>query len=230
MLDQKDNATAHKALEYDEQIQKTIPFYPEFHNQTIQLVKACKPSPDLWLDTGCGTGMLVRKSIDVFCQTKFLLCDPSVAMLQVAKEALSGYPDRIAFLEPASTQELHFNRGIKPDVITAIQAHHYLSASDREKATTNCFDLLKTDGLYITFENVSPVTNAGIEIGKRNWGNFQLSKGKTEEQVENHLSRFGVDYFPIPVEEHLALYRRCGFKTVEIFWYSYMQAGFFCIK
>jgi len=48
--------------------------------------------------------------------------------------------------------------------------------------------------------------------------------------VENHLKRFNVEYFPINIEEHLSLLRKSGFSVVEMFWYSYMQAGFYCIK
>ncbi|MGD0856485.1 MAG: hypothetical protein ABSA18_11850 [Dehalococcoidia bacterium] len=34
----------------------------------------------------------------------------------------------------------------------------------------------------------------------------------------------------VTVEEHLDLYRSCGFAVVELFWLSCMQAGFYCIK
>ena len=100
----------------------------------------------------------------------------------------------------------------------------------RLAATRKCYELLKPGGLYITFENIRPLTAAGTEIGKTNWKNFQIAAGKTADEAENHIQRFGVEYFPITVEEHLALLRGCGFKVVELLWYSYMQAGFYCIK
>ena len=59
---------------------------------------------------------------------------------------------------------------------------------------------------------------------------YQLSKGKDAEAVKDHMKRFDSEYFPITVEEHLKLLKACGFQTVELFWYSYMQAGFYCIK
>ena len=133
-------------------------------------------------------------------------------------------------LEAVSTQNIPNNIGYKPDVITAIQAHHYLSAKDRSRATEVCYNLLGNDGIFVTFENISPMSQRGVEISKRYWGNYQLSKGKSKEQVEAHIDRFGKEYFPITVEEHLKLYNNCGFKTVELLWYSYMQAGFYCIK
>jgi tRNA (cmo5U34)-methyltransferase len=89
---------------------------------------------------------------------------------------------------------------------------------------------LKKNGIYVAFENISPFTEKGTEIGKKYWKDFQISKGKSEEEVESHLNRFNVEYFPINVEEHLSLFRSCRFEVVELFWYSYMQAGFYCIK
>jgi len=230
LANQKDNASAHSAAQYDEQILRTIPYYDKFHEETIHFVKSYLPEPIIWLDTGCGTGSLVYKCLPFFPDTQFILSDPSAAMLEAAREKLSGSDDRVRFLKPAATQNLASDLSGKPDVITAIQAHHYLSVPDRKKATEVCFDLLKTDGIFITFENIAPMTKSGIETGKKNWGEYQLSKGKTKEEIENHLARFGKEYFPITIQEHLSLYRSCSFKAVEMLWYSYMQAGFYCIK
>ena len=74
------------------------------------------------------------------------------------------------------------------------------------------------------------MTEIGIEIGKRNWKSFQLSKGRDQETVENHIKRFDTMFFPITVEEHLSLLREMGFNAVELLWYSCMQAGFYCVK
>ena len=48
--------------------------------------------------------------------------------------------------------------------------------------------------------------------------------------MQDHLARFGVDYFPLTVDEHLQMLTKCGFRVVELFWYSVMQAGFYCLK
>ena len=90
--------------------------------------------------------------------------------------------------------------------------------------------LLKNGGLYITFENVRPSTSIGVEIGMEYWKNFQESRGRNQKTVENHLERFDVEYFPITIEEHLSLLKRSGFSVVELFWRSYMQAGYYGIK
>jgi tRNA (cmo5U34)-methyltransferase len=192
---------------------------------------SAKSRPKVWLDTGCGTGTLVEQAIKYFYDTLFILSDPSAAMLNQAKSKLANLScDRVKFLEPAPTQEIKLKNGERPDVITAIQSHHYLSAEDRIKATAKSYELLQNDGIYITFENICPLTKQGIEIGKEYWKQFQVDSGKEKLEAEKHMKRFGVEYFPITIEEHINLLKSVGYRTVEMLWYSYLQAGFYCIK
>lgn len=227
----RDNATPHPSSAYDRQILDTIPNYDCFHREAIDVVKAAGIEPKVWLDTGAGTGTLVKRCMDLFPETLFILADPSGSMLEEVKKKFAGCgPGRILILDPVGTQELTLPGGLHPDVITAIQAHHYLSAEERKKASQVCHDVLNKGGILITFENIRPFTEKGIETGKRKWGCYQSSRGRDAETVEKHLERFGSEYFPITVEEHLNLYRECGFETVELLWYSCMQAGFYCIR
>lgn len=230
-MTRSDNATPHPAALYDNGISSTIPYYYCFHEETINIVKAVMKEPVLWLDTGCGTGTLVRRCLDAFPNTNFFLVDPSGEMMLQAKKKLDAYAaGRVKLLESATTQQLGLKPDLHFDVVTAIQCHHYMPAKERIAATRVCYDALSGGGVFITFENVRPLTVTGIAIGKRNWGNYQLSSGKDQNQVKKHLERFDVEYFPITIEEHLELYRNCGFAVVEILWFSCMQAGFYCIK
>jgi Methylase involved in ubiquinone/menaquinone biosynthesis len=222
-----DNSTPHTAETYDAQVRKTLPYYDSFHSETLNLIKATKVAPEAWLDTGCGTGTLAQKAIAQYPETTFVLADPSVQMLQAAKQKLSGYGN-VEFIE-APTENLT-ELTTRFDVVTAIQSHHYSTVQGREQATQVCYNLLNQKGIYITFENTRPFTQQGTVIGLENWKNWQIKSGKTQEQAEAHIKRFGAEYHPITVEEHLALLRRTGFSVVELLWYSYLQAGFYCIK
>ncbi|SFM72191.1 class I SAM-dependent methyltransferase [Methanolobus profundi] len=226
-----ENKTPHLPEDYDSKISAVLPYYRSFHDETIYLVRSLPEAPNIWMDTGCGTGTFVSKAIEHFPDTRFLMVDPSEGMLEQAMEKLSTYPcNKIEILEASATQDITKELSEQPDVITAIQCHHYLDMENRKRAVGKCYELLKEGGIFITFENISPLTEEGIDVGKRYWGDFQSRHGRTEEEIEIHLERFGTEYFPITVEEHLELLRETGFRTVELFWYSYMQAGFYCIK
>jgi tRNA (cmo5U34)-methyltransferase len=224
------NLSSHTAQEYDSQVRKTIPWYDAFSDITFELIKVVCPSPELWLDTGCGTGTLILKAADIFSSAKFVCCDPSEPMITEAKNKLSHIPpERIEILKPATTQNINWKED-SSDIVTAFMCHHYLSVEERIKASYKCFNLLKDGGVYITFENISPATDYGIKNGLAMWGTYQLSQGKPEEEINKHLSRFGVELKPITIQKHIEILKNCGFKTVELFWYTYMQAGFYAIK
>ncbi|MDG6245020.1 MAG: class I SAM-dependent methyltransferase [Methanolobus sp.] len=225
------NSAKYPPEDFDANITKTIPYYDSFHMETINLVKSLPHRPHVWLDTGCGTGTLIHRAAEHFQNTRFLLMDPSESMLQQAKKKLSSLPARrIIFLEPSTTEGFIADIDERPDVITAIQCHHYLNQEERIKAIDVCYGLLENEGMFISFENIRPLTEKGTVIFKEYLRHFQLSLGKDPHAVQKYLDRFDTEYFPITIEEHLDLLRKAGFRTVEMFWYSYMQAGFYCIK
>ena len=118
----------------------------------------------------------------------------------------------------------------RPDVITAIQAHHYLRPDGRAQATRACYDLLQPGGLYVTCENIRPRTERGLAFGLERWRRFQVRAGRDMKTAGDHTQRFGRDYFPILLSEHFDLLARCGFVDVEMFWHSHLQAGFYAFK
>jgi tRNA (cmo5U34)-methyltransferase len=228
MKPQNDNTTPHRSDEYDAKVRQTIPLYDSLHRETIDLVRTLRPAMSLWLDTGCGTGNLAELALPAFPRCTFLLADPSDSMLALARKKLEPCGDRVVFLGPADTGSVRTD--LSPDVITAIQAHHYLDGQGRERATARCRELLKEGGLYVTFENTRPETGEGVRLGLERWKRFLVDGGRSVAEAEAHAKRFGTEYFPITVNEHVSLLKQTGFRTVELFWFSYMQAGFYAIK
>src|SRR4030042_3502595 len=90
MYGKYDNCTPFSADEFDRGIKKSLPYYEEFHNETINLVKAIKRKAGIWLDTGCGTGLFIEKAVIQFKSMHFILSDPSAEMLRIAENKLRG--------------------------------------------------------------------------------------------------------------------------------------------
>lgn len=225
----KDNSTPHSASHYDDQVRMRIPYYDAFHSETLRLVQSFNPDPQVWLDTGCGTGSLVEKALKRFPNCKFLLADPSEMMMKTAKQKLAADEGRVEFLPLCDSQSIRRDKETI-DVITAIQAHHYCDTENRAKSTQRCFELLKCGGIYITFENIRQNSDETTMLGLGMWREFQQDQGLSAEDTAAHLARFDKEFFPITIDEHLAILNYCGFREFAIFWVSVMQAGFYAIK
>lgn len=221
----KDNRTSQPAALYDATVHKTIPYYHTFHTEALELIRTIRPSPTQWLDTGCGTGTLIARAAAEFVDVQFVAADPSAAMLELAKVKLTGVS---AEFVQAGSEVLDLPNRF--DTVTAVMVHHYLNREQRSRATKNCFDALKDGGVYITFETVRPFSDKGLEAGLRRWGRHQLASGKSPDEVEKHIARYGTELLPITIADHLELLRITGFSAVEILWASGLQAGFFAVK
>ena len=221
----RDNKSAHNSNVYDDRITSVLPYYREYHAQIIDLVdKLDIPNPN-WLDTGCGTGTLAARVFEKRDDVRFTLADPSVGMLEKAKEKLSGRD--VEFINQSSL-EISFTD--EYDIVTAVQSHHYLQKDERKRAVKNCYEALKESGLFVTFENICMSDPKSDEIAMKRWFAFLEEHGNTPEEVQVQKDRRGVETLPITIEEHINLLRDCGFRSVDMLWTSYLQAGFWAIK
>lgn len=220
------NKTPFNSNDYDSQVRKVIPFYDSIYEQIIELIKVYHGDKQIsLLDTGCGSGNMAIAANDSLNISELVLCDPSQDMLDIAAERTSGI--KCEFRRTGSQQldlEEHF------DVVTAIQSHHYFDKETRKAAVANCYRALKKDGLFICFENTAPFTEQGKEIMLDRVAAFGLKAGRAPEAVISHRARYGTEFFPLNISEHLKLLNDTGFRTAEIFWHSYMQSGFYAIK
>lgn len=225
-----DNTSAHPAREYDAGVRGVIPFYDTLQAEVLDLVGTAQPGASLWVDTGCGTGSLAEKAIAAFPKTRFLLADPSEAMLAEARVRLAGNPRINAFLATGSAGLAGAVAAGSAQVVTAILCHHYLDKPARLAALQSCGKILEKGGLLVVVENTDCESAPGRDLMLARWRRFQLARGRTAEAVQQHLARFGTELRPIRVAEHLELFHEAGFPVAELFWRAHAQAGFFAVK
>ena len=217
--------TAFRVEEYDAKIRQTLPFYEEFYEQIVDTLDISGKKNVSWLDVGCGTGKMYEAASKRISMQEFVFTDISEEMLAIVKERFQAMGNRFRQMAVLELEEIE-----KYDVVTAIQVYHYLSEKDRELAVRKCRRALKTEGIFFTFENVAPNSEFGRRLHLDRWKAYQVRNGKSMEEAEDHMKRYGTEYFPLTVEAHLELMRQCGFQTVELIWMSYMQAGFMGVK
>ena len=220
------NKTPFTAESYDANVRKVIPYYDIIYDQIFSLIKTIFADRKIaLLDTGCGCGTLGARAAKELDLSELVLCDPSDGMLAAAEKKLAGY--ECGFVKTGS-EGLEFEEHF--DVVTAIQSHNYFDRPTREKAVGRCYKALKNGGIFICFENTAPFSETGKEILLERVAGFQRGAGRSEEDVRAHTARYGTEFFPINVSEHLELLEKTGFACAELFWHSYMQSGFYGIK
>lgn len=222
----KDNTTSQPAAEYDANITKTIPYYKIIQEESLRIIGALQKDPKNWLDAGCGTANLSAQAIQLFPDCQFTLSDPSAPMLDIAREKLSGC--NCSFLAGA-TESLTLPAE-SLDVITACLSHHYSSKADKAKILNNCYQALRPGGIYLTIETVLKDSELAVDTGVELWRLAQIKAGKTEEAANKHVSRLGTELAPVTIHEHFELMKNAGFKIVELYWVSGMQAAFYAVK
>lgn len=221
----KDNASAFNVSNYDEKIKMTLPYYEDFYKQVIDVVKIQFDRPLRWLDVGCGTGKMAEAAFNNVNIDRFVFYDNSKQMIETAQKR---FRNKNADFIALSVQEL--DKSEEFDIATAIQVFHYLQREERTEAVRKCYNALRTNGMFITFENFAPFSEYGKGLFLNRWRQYQLSQGKSAGECDNHINRYGKDYFPISISEHLEVLNNCGFKGVEILWVSNMQVGLLGIK
>lgn len=219
-----DNASAHKAAEYEVEVRKTIPFHAEMLALAVEVGFAVRPAAKRWLDTGAGPGALGARVIERAPAIELTIADPSEAMLEIARARLPK-----ARVLQCTSQELPAD--LAPlDVITAVQCHHYGDMEARMLAVSRCHELLAEGGALVVFENVRAESDAGHALQRARWAAWQRAQGRDDATVEKHLAREGAQFFPIRVSQHLGLFAHLGFATVELVFRAYGQAGFLAVK
>lgn len=220
-----DNKSAFSSTEYDRKIRQALPYYDEFYEQVIELVKLFNHNALRWLDLGCGTGKMGSVAFENLELERFVFCDSSDEMIRMVKGIFKCHNAEFSVCDIKKISYANeFN------VITAMQVNHYLHIDERKITLQKCYEALENNGLFISFENFAPFTDLGRIVYLEKWKRYQIKQGKSLEECENHVKRYGKDYFPISISENIELMRNCGFKAVEILWLSNMQVGLWGIK
>lgn len=217
---------AFSAENYDRDILNTIPYYDEVYNQIADMVSIAFLNKAVsWLDVGCGTGKMAKVALEQCNVEKMICTDDSSAMLEAARQKISS-----SYVEFLKIPIKEINYDLQFDVIISILINHYLAYEERLIAVKNCYNALKEEGIYITFENFAPCDGTMKKLYLKRWEKYQYSKGKSIKECEEHLSRYDIEYFPITIQEQIRILKMCGFRSIEIFWCSYMQVGILARK
>ena len=212
--------------EYDAKIRSTIPRYDALLSDALDVAVHSGVDVKYWVDVGAGTGNMAIMAMARFPKAKFTLLDISSDMLSVAKSKAGE--ERTVYVHGSSDRMKIADQSA--DVVTCIQSNHYYEEDGHAKVLEECYRILRPGGLLIVSENVASRTEGGYRLARSRIKSYLVEKGDTDEAAEKYLDRYGTEYHPHTVEQHIKLLEDAGFRDVEVFFYNYGQAGFFAFR
>lgn len=146
------------AAGYDIAAQFIHPYYEEVQSQVLQILQAhfamSSSHETTIIDAGGGSGRLVEKLLLADERYRALIVDQSAAFLQLAKDRLKSFGDRVHF-ELAKLQDSwsdHF--ATNPDAVVSMSAIHHLEPTEKQTFFGRLIGQLNTGGIFINGDEV----------------------------------------------------------------------------
>ena len=225
----KDNLSNFHSNSYDNGVRQVIPYYPLIHQEAVNIIRAMDKRPEIWLDTGCGTGHLVSEALLHFPGCRYELIDPSPGMLEKVRERFAEEP-MVSILDPCASEDLPGELAGKADVVSAMFCHHYRKLDEQKDSVSSCLRVLRPGGVFLTAVHCASDTEIGDTLARKSWTRFQTERGRSAEEINAHFGRLGDCLYLYTVDRYKQMLEEAGFRTVELFWRAGMQCGFFAIR
>ncbi|WP_252059793.1 class I SAM-dependent methyltransferase [Acinetobacter sp. AHP123] len=210
---------------YDEHIRKLIPGYEVIHQQVDAILQSVlKPNAHI-LIVGCGTGYELEYLLKRHPNWKFTAVDPSLTMLQKAKEQveLLDKSSQVTFIHgdtSALPLEPYF------DAALSILVAHFVADDIKPVFFKEIYDRLKEKAVLLTYDLMTCVNPQQLQALPY----LCLDQGLTEEQCQKMLERMAQDFFSLTTEGYIKLLQKTGFESVQPYTQILTYQGFIAKK
>jgi tRNA (cmo5U34)-methyltransferase len=214
-----------------------IPLAQEQLGVMMSILKSRKEPVELFLDLGCGDGILGAAILGEYSSARGVLVDFSEPMLEQAREHLGQYADQLIFenIDYGNPAWLNRMQAYAPfdTVVSGYSIHHQPDARKR-KIYEELFSLLKPGGWFINIEHVSSAAQLNIDLFENHYvaaryAIEQSNRGtRTYDQLaEEYKSRPDkAANILAPVELQCGWLREIGYEEVDCYFRIYELAVF----
>jgi len=159
------------------------------------------------MDLGCGPGTLAEKLLAAFPQMRVICSDGSDEMLNLARQRLSSYEDRVSYAQADfSANEWTANLPGQLDAVVSARAIHNLRKLKLIGAVYGkIYAVLRPGGVFLNVERV-------------NFATPQLRTYFRRLQIKTRGQAPKMDGAAPSLAQQLSLLRSARFKDVDCFW------------
>ena len=192
------------------------------------IVAGDNPAPAVVVDVGAGPGAVLEAFLTQFPRAKGIWTDASAAMLDLAKEKLAPFGDRVEY-RIADMTDLH-GAGLpaQVDVITTSRASHHLDKDGLASFYQDAARRLAPGGWLVNLDHIGPASQAGppAAAGADDVWDQRLRAARKQFGVAPDGPRHHHNYPLTSVQDHLDAFAAAGITDVEVPWRAFYTCLF----
>lgn len=206
------------AKEYDDNIIKLIPFYPQMLDALIGSISYNNDYKIRILDLGCGTGTISKRISEKYPNSDITCVDIASNMIEIAKFKLQNHP--LKRFKIGDFSNISFNA--KYDVVvSSLALHHLVDDNQKRDFYSTIYNILNDGGQFF---NADIVLGSSTHLQTQNidkWVEF-MKQSVSEEEVKNKwISRYHEEDKPAKLINQLEWLQEIGFVDVDVVWKYY---------
>lgn len=197
------------ASEYDKKRKIFIPCFDEYYIETTARISKMINAPKCVLDLGAGTGLLTTFWCQAFPDSKYVLDDISVNMLDKAKERFD-IKSNFEYVTTNYNQELpecDFDT-----VISALSIHH-LNQKEKQSLFNRIADRLEKGNVFVNYDMFISDTEEETGMMNDEWETMVLNSALSNADKEHWLKGRSIDK-ECSVNEEINMLLKSGFSKV----------------
>ena len=197
---------------FDDMIDRSVPFYKENLNLSINILKNYLNNNDKVLDLGSSTGTFLIHLAKFNPTLKLIGIDNSSAMVQKAQKKAKAFGVNITFLEE---DFLEYEFG-KNRLISANYTIQFIRPIKREKLISKIYSSLEKDGIFIMSEKLISEDKKLNKILIDEYYNYKKQKGYSEYEIAKKREALENVLIPYTELENREMLKNAGFKHIEV--------------
>lgn len=216
-----------EAKEFDDIINKIIPFYNEMLEALILTLPYTETQKIRVADLGCGTGTIAKMILKRYPNSTLTCVDLAVKMITRAKVKLARYKN-IKYIV-ADFHNFNFSRKYDA-VVTSLALHHLRDDQEKKKFFKKIFDALNKNGVFYNADVVLGSNETLQNLYMNKWKELMQRK-LSQSEVENvWCPKYEDEDRPAKIIDQIKWLEEIGFKKTDIIWKYYNFAVYGGVK
>ena len=215
---------------FDDMLNRSIPFYKETQEMALRLAQNFIKKNTRVYDLGCSTGNVIKSLIKRVPDksVRIVGVDNSPAMLKKAGTKLKGMDKTRFELQPANLNDALVIENAS--VVIMNYTLQFVLPLHRESILRQIYAGLVDNGCLKLVEKVLSDNSLFNRLYTEIYYEFKKEQGYSDREIGQKREALENVLIPWRIAENTDLLRKCGFRTVDVFFKWYNFAGIIAVK